>query len=134
MAKNFGLLEYYCRTKMLIVQGGLYYRPQTKFAKVMFLHVSVILSTEGGYSSMPCRSPGPHPGGVSRPTTKGVSKPTPMGVCVSQNALRQTPPADGYCCGRYAFYWNAFLLKNITVPYVTTDSHSYNCYRYTIGF
>ena len=26
-----------------------------------------------------------------------------------------TPPADGYCCGRYASYWNAFLLqfKNI---------------------
>ena len=22
-----------------------------------------------------------------------------------------TPPADGYCCGRYAFYWNAFLLN-----------------------
>ena len=20
------------------------------------------------------------------------------------------PPADGYCCGRYASYWNAFLL------------------------
>ena len=33
-------------------------------------------------------------------------------VCVSQHALRQTPPpllADGYCCGRYASYWNAFL-------------------------
>ena len=23
----------------------------------------------------------------------------------------QVPPADGYCCGRYASYWNAFLLK-----------------------
>ena len=21
------------------------------------------------------------------------------------------PPRDGYCCGRYASYWNAFLLK-----------------------
>ena len=21
------------------------------------------------------------------------------------------PPADGYCCGRYASYWNAFLLQ-----------------------
>ena len=28
---------------------------------------------------------------------------------VSQHALRQAPPADSYCCGRYAFYWNAFL-------------------------
>ena len=26
---------------------------------------------------------------------------------------RQTPhpPADGYCSGRYAYYWNAFLLS-----------------------
>ena len=39
-----------------------FYRPQTKFAKVMFLHVSVILPTGGGcYPSMPCRFPGPHP-------------------------------------------------------------------------
>ena len=28
---------------------------------------------------------------------------------VSQHALRQTPPADGYCCGWYASYWNASL-------------------------
>ena len=32
---------------------------------------------------------------------------------VSQHAFRQTPPADGYCCGRYAFYWNAFLLAKL---------------------
>ena len=32
----------------------------------MFLHVSVILFTGGvWYPSMPCRSPGPHPGGSS---------------------------------------------------------------------
>ena len=59
-----------------------FYRSQTKFAKVMFLHVSVILSTEGGRvvvskhalqvsRSTPSRkvegfgggSPDPHPGG-----------------------------------------------------------------------
>ena len=26
--------------------------------------------------------------------------------------LVDTPPPDGYCCGRYASYWNAFLLMN----------------------
>ena len=61
-----------------------YYRPQTKFAKVMFLHVSVcpqgegwypsmhcrwypsmpcIRSPGGWYASMPCRFPCPHLGG-----------------------------------------------------------------------
>ena len=78
------------------------YRPQKKFAKVMFLHVSVILS-RGGYPSMHCRflstgdggvvsqrafqvsrslawgqSPGP-PWGGSSEVWGGVSKPTPMG-------------------------------------------------------
>ena len=62
-----------------------YYRPQTKFAKIIFLHVTLILSTggvvsqhalqvvsqhtlqvSGGGPSMPCRSPGPHPGGKLR--------------------------------------------------------------------
>ena len=39
------------------------YHPQTKFAKVMFLHMSVVLFTgRGWYSSMHCRSPGSHPG------------------------------------------------------------------------
>ena len=58
--------------------------------------------------------------GVSRPTPKGgVSRPTPrgspgphLGGCVSQHALRQTPP-DGYCCRRYTSYWNAFLLNAV---------------------
>ena len=50
-----------------------YYRPQTKFAKVMFLHVSIILSTGRG-----CL--GPHPGGNWGVWLgEGVSRPTPMG-------------------------------------------------------
>ena len=81
-----------------------FYRSQTKFAKVMFLHMSVILSTRGGwyprlpcrwYPSMPCKSPGgcipaclagfrAHTqgrawgvwlGGVSRPTLGGSPGP-----------------------------------------------------------
>ena len=52
-------------------------------------------------------SPGPHPGcGVSRPTP-GVWSPGPHPEGgVSQHTLRKTP--HGYCCGRYASYWNAF--------------------------
>ena len=46
-----------------IVQISLlsYYRPQTKFAKVVFLHVSVILSTGGG---LPQCMLGYHPPGA----------------------------------------------------------------------
>ena len=95
------------------------YRPQTKFAKVMFLHLSVSHSVHRGGGIPACiaggipaclavgRSPGSHlggklglarggvsrttPGGVSRPTPGGVSRPTTWGLCVSQHALRQTP-------------------------------------------
>ena len=109
-----------------------YYRPQTKFAKVMFLHVSVILSTVGVGGGVPAciggGIPGPHPGGKLRGLAWGVSMPTPRGESwvvwlggggfpglhsggVSQHALRQTPPAAGYFCGRYTSYWNAFLLR-----------------------
>ena len=49
------------------------------------------------------------PGGVSRPIPKGVSRHTPTGGYPSMHWGRHPPPADGYCCGRYASYWNAFL-------------------------
>ena len=93
---------------------GINYRPQTKFAKIMFLHLSVSHSVNrwGG-----CLAPGP--GG--RLGVWPVSSPRPGGAgpggCLSQHALRETPPppADGYCCGRYASYWNAFLLLGLFV-------------------
>ena len=64
------------------------YHPQTKFAKVMFLHLSVILFTGGGclpQCMLGYTPPGPEADPPQDP--------------------RQTPP-----CGRYASYWNAYLL------------------------
>ena len=58
----------------------------------------------GGWGVWPGGSPGQHPGGgwgVSRPTPWGVPRPTPggwvfqvqaWGECVSQHALRHSPP------------------------------------------
>ena len=77
-------------------------------------------------------SPGLHPvggwgvwsEGISRPTPSGdwgsgwwVSRPTsggpgPGGVYPNMHWGRP-PPADVYCCGRYACYWNAFLFYSI---------------------
>ena len=70
-------------------------------------------------------SPGPHKGGKLRGlawggglqahTQGGEVEGSGLGGLqahtqgVSQHALRQTTPADGYCCGWYASYWNAFL-------------------------
>ena len=60
--------------------------------------------------------PGVHgPGGCMVPGVHGLGGVHgPAGGFVSQHALRQTPLGrDGYCCGRYASYWNSFLLELI---------------------
>ena len=98
-----------------VLEQNCIYRPQTKFAKVMFLYVSVILSTGGEVVSQHALqlvsqhalqvswggSPGLHPGGevegsgqggVSRPTPTGCLQAHTRGGCVSQHALKQTPP------------------------------------------
>ena len=41
----------------------------------------------------------------------GVKAQAGRGVYSSMHWGRHPPPADGYCCGRYASYWNAFLLS-----------------------
>ena len=64
--------------------------------------------------------PGPHPRGKLR----GIrSRPTPKGEIEGDQIQTYTqggnsgesgpdPPHDDYCWGRYASYWNAFLLSN----------------------
>ena len=119
----------------------------------MFLHVSVILFTggwypnmhcrwypsmpcsrsPGGYLSMPCRFPGPHPGGswgiwpggVFRPTPKGelrglawgVSRPTPRGVYPSMHWSR--PPwwllLQAVCILLESILVPKFILDNLTI-------------------
>ena len=58
-------------------------------------------------------------GWMSRPTPRGsrgnggVSRPRP-GECIPACTEADTPPADGYFCGWYASYWNAFLSEPAT--------------------
>ena len=66
-----------------------FYRPQKKFAKVMFLHMSVC--PQGGLQAHTQGEVRGSGRGVFRPIPRGgVSRPRP-GRCVSQDALRQTP-------------------------------------------
>ena len=76
----------------------------------MFLHVSVILFTRRDSRSTPRGGGwGVWLGGL-KAHTQGESPSPHPGGCVSQHVLRQTlPPADGFCYGQYASYWNAFL-------------------------
>ena len=88
-----------------------FYRPQT-FAKVIFLLMSVC-PWGAMYPSMPCRSHD-QPWGVSRRRPGGCPGEGPGG-CIPACTEANTPPADGYCCGRYASCWNAFLFQNCSL-------------------
>ena len=94
-------------------------------AKVMFLHLSVILFTAGCYPSMHCRwyhsiACSRYPGGglLQRGACSRGGACSWGGACSGGSVLGVPAPggmetpvqADGYCCGRYACYWNAFLL------------------------
>ena len=65
------------------------YHPQRSCGKVIFSQASVILST-----------------GVCLPAIPGQTSPW-------QADNTAPPPRDGYCSGRYASYWNAFLCEHI---------------------
>ena len=77
----------------------------------MYLQVSVILLTGGGACSGGCMVLGRHGHGGCM-VLGGVNGPGGMhgpGGRVLGGLVETTSP-DGYCCGRYASYWNAFLL------------------------
>ena len=96
--------------------GNCFYCPQTKFVKVMFLHLSVSHSVHKGASSCqgegvsllgesPCQgvslpgggSPGPHLGGLQA-HIQGVSRPTLGGVipgCTEADTPQQMATAAG---------------------------------------
>ena len=61
-------------------------------------------------------SPGPHWGGV-RWISPGPHRGGRGGFLQAQPP---PPTPDGYCCGRYASYWNAFLLSFVILSNKTT--------------
>ena len=69
--------------------------------------------------------PGPHPGGCLQAHTRGEYP--------SMHWGRHPPPADSYCCGRYASYWNAFLfLHNFEMNHITQINKKYLKIRTTL--
>ena len=81
-------------------------------AKVMFSQACVCPQGGAWYGGVP------GPGGVclGGAWSQGVSG--PRGVPGPRGCLVETPNRrNGYCCGRYASYWNAFLFK-IFINYV----------------
>ena len=97
-----------------------FYHPPRSCGKVMFLHLSVILST-GGVSGRhpPGRHPladtplGRHPQGRHPLGNRHPPGQTPHpGQTLPRQAPPQSgtpPPRDGHCSGPYASYRNAFL-------------------------
>ena len=79
---------------------------------------------------------GRHPLGADRPgadTPQEQTTPertstradTPLGADTPQEqtpprSSHPPPPRDGHCCGRYASYWNAFLLVHVKINQVSS--------------
>ena len=98
--------------------------------KVMFLHLSVSHSVHRREGCVyPCVHWGKHLPGQTPPVQcmlgytphcpvhAGIHTPLPSACwdthLTAQCMLGYTPPppTGGHCCGRYTFYWNAFLYK-----------------------
>ena len=89
----------------------------------MFLHLSVILFTGGlpqcmlGYHPPPPEQTPPRPRTPQSRHPLDQAPPPPSRHPPDQappgsrhlRTRHPPPPADGYCCGRYVSYWNAFL-------------------------
>ena len=93
---------------------------RNEVAKVMFLQVPVCPRGGGGYPSMPCRwypimPCSRSPGGGCLLLGGGCLL---WGWCLLRGGVDGDTPAsaDGYCCRRYASYWNAFLFSIVPVP------------------
>ena len=80
----------------------------------------------GWYPSMPCRW---YPSMPCSRSPKGGGACSWGGevCCLLREGGCGDPPkeADGYCCGRYASYWNAFFLLtiNINLQFRVNDKH-----------
>ena len=108
-----------------------YYRPQTKFAKVMFLHLSVILFTGG---STWAGTPGQvHPPG--RYTPQQVHPhPHPLGRYTPWAGTSQagTPPGQVHPLGRYTPPWAGTPPGKYTPPGRYTPRVGIPLGRYTL--
>ena len=83
----------------------------------------ILFTGWGCYPSMHCRWYPSIP--CSRSPERGGS--APGGFCSwGGGCLVETPPRDGYCCGRYASYWNAFLFFSVCTqtPWRQRDIYS----------
>ena len=97
----------------------LYYCWQRSCGKVMFSQACVKNSVHRGClpdSPPDQRQTAPPPTrGRPTPRTRGRHPQTrgrhPPGQTPAHNPLGRHPPADGYCSGRYASYWNTFLFE-----------------------
>ena len=72
-----------------------------------------------------CSLGGPGPGGRGCLVLGGVGIP----ACTEANPPRR----DGYCCGRYASYWNAFLLDIRRLRSTNSNSTRWNDFLWNFG-
>ena len=96
---------------LVLITEGFHYRPQTKFAKVMFLHLSVSHSVHRGstWAGTPLGRYTPQAG-----TPLGRYTPWQVHPLAGTPPGRYSPPVHAGIWStsrQYTSYWNAFLLQ-----------------------
>ena len=132
--------------KRSLGQGNMFTGVCLSTGEVLSQHALQQVSRGEWYPSMPCRFPGPKPRGRFRGIWPGGSpgqhprgklrgiwsRPTPKGEVegdLAQGGCLLWGCRDGYCYGRYASYWNAFLFSVFLVAPVSKErSDSYSNY------
>ena len=112
------IFNYIHKTKVLYVKVVHHYSPQRSCEGYVF--TGVCLSTggcvhvPGGVSFGGCMVWGCMVLGVW--SQGGCMVPGGGWLSGSRGVSGRPPGRDGYCCGRYASYWNAFLFCTISIP------------------
>ena len=99
--------------QLLLLGPSFHYRPQRSCEGYVFTPVCQSFCSRGGGCAIPACIAGGIPAWLQGGLLLGGGL-LPGGTCSGGGACLETPlKADGYCCGRYASYWNAFLFEAV---------------------
>ena len=102
------------------------YRPQRSFEGYVFTPVCQSFCSQEGGCLLHCMLGYNNAPDQKADTPRPKSRPPRTKNQTSDPRTKSRyPPADGYCCGRYASYWNAFLFQKYNCKAMSKEEYNY---------